>query len=284
MVLLRLCNLQALDQLPATFFDAGIGTSLLHFGLEVLVERLQSLGGGLDRGQEGVVDGLPRRQPLLLVAVQGGLQEVLAVLANPAWHLHLLDHDVLLAVEWEAACNHTEDDNAEGPRVNLQSIVQLVELRTPVRLRAALLLEALAYGQVADRAEVGEVDAALGMLEVLPVLQIVVALQIAVHNIVLVEPIHTLEHHLADVLNDRGVNHTLRLPMQLHALDHVAAPVNLQHDADKDLLVVHVVQLHHARVREFPQHLHFLRDLFQRCLHLVDHLHSVFLARALPLA
>mmetsp|Transcript_38710 Transcript_38710/g.124415 ORF Transcript_38710/g.124415 Transcript_38710/m.124415 type:complete len:450 (+) Transcript_38710:3207-4556(+) len=269
--------LKALHELTTALTDAGIGTSFLDLRHEILVEGLQRLCRRLDGSEEGVVDGSPGRKARLLVPFEGSLQETLAVLATPVRDLHLLNPDVFLPLEREATCHHAENDDSETPNVNFQAVVQLVELRTPVRLRATFRLQTFAFGQVNHSAEIAEVDAATRVFEIHPILQVVVALQIAMHHVALVKPVHTLEHHLAHVLDDRNGDHALRLPMELHAFNHVATPVNLEHHAHEDLLVVDIVQLHDARVRQLLQHVDLLPDLNQRGLHLVNHLHGKLL-------
>mmetsp|Transcript_170743 Transcript_170743/g.542539 ORF Transcript_170743/g.542539 Transcript_170743/m.542539 type:complete len:324 (-) Transcript_170743:107-1078(-) len=240
--------LQAVHELLTALPDARVGTGLAHLGLEVRVEGLLGLGGGLDGSQEGVLQRLSRGQALALLALECAQDEALSLLAAPAGDLDCLGLHVLLALEGEPSGHHAEDDDTQSPDVNLETIVERIELGAPVRLGAALLPQLQARRQVHDGAEVAEVDAAIRVLDLLAVLQVVVALQVAMDDVVLVEPIHALEHHLAHILNARHLYHTFGLPMHLHALDHVSTAVDLKHHAHEDLLVVHVVQLHYTGV------------------------------------
>mmetsp|Transcript_79589 Transcript_79589/g.165313 ORF Transcript_79589/g.165313 Transcript_79589/m.165313 type:complete len:246 (+) Transcript_79589:1521-2258(+) len=231
-----------------------------------------------------MLQSLTGRKSFALVTLQGAQDEGLALLTAAAGHLDGLVLDVILALERETTSDHTENNNAQGPTVDLGAVVQGIELRAPVRLGAALLSQASVRLKVHDRAKIAEVDACVGVLHLLSVLQVVVALQVAVDDVVLMEPIDSLEHHLRYVLDAWHRDDALGLPMQLHALDHVATTIDFQDHADKDLLVVDVVQLHHTRVRKPLEHFDLLLDLGDRGLDLIDHLNCVLVIAALLLA
>mmetsp|Transcript_36999 Transcript_36999/g.105245 ORF Transcript_36999/g.105245 Transcript_36999/m.105245 type:complete len:756 (-) Transcript_36999:12-2279(-) len=277
--------LQALHQLAAALLDSGVGTGFADLRLEPRLHLLHLvLGGGADRRQPPVLQRLLGRDALALVPIERPLDEIAAVLRNSARALDRLVLRVLLAFEGETARDHAEKDNAQRPAINLDAVVQGVELGRPVRLRAAALLQPPAGRHLHHGTKIAQEDAAAGVLDVAPVLQVVVALDISVHDVVLVQPIDALEHHFCHVLADRDGDHALRLPMQLHALDHVAALVDLKDHADEDLLVVDVVKLHDAGVEELLEHLRLLLDLGDWGFDLVNHLDGELFLRPLLLA
>mmetsp|Transcript_77475 Transcript_77475/g.203387 ORF Transcript_77475/g.203387 Transcript_77475/m.203387 type:complete len:572 (-) Transcript_77475:252-1967(-) len=276
--------LQALHQLATALPNSGVRSGLLHLRLPVLVHLLYLGHETLDGRKEGVHEGLIRAEARLLVAVQHALDELFAVLRTPLGDHDLLGLDVFLALEGEAARHEAEHHDADGPDVHLQPVRELEELGGPVRLGAALVAEPRRGAYVGHGAEVAQVDAALRVLDLGPVHEVVVALDVAVDHGVLVQPGDARDHLLADVLDHVDRQHALGLPVGLHALDHIASPVDVHHHAHEYLLVVHVMELHHAGMLQFEEHVCLLLNLDKRRLDLIDHLDRILVLGSLLLA
>mmetsp|Transcript_117284 Transcript_117284/g.328236 ORF Transcript_117284/g.328236 Transcript_117284/m.328236 type:complete len:852 (-) Transcript_117284:87-2642(-) len=277
--------LKALHQLLSPLPDAGVRPELHHLRLDVLGAlagflllhlALRSLHGG----EEGVGQGLRGLEALGLVALEGLVDEVDALRRAPLREVQHLVLHVLLALERELARDEPVHDDADGPIVDLVPVVELEQLGGPIVPRPALLVQPLPLRQLADRAEVAEVQAVAHVGHILEVHHEVVALDVAVDATLGVQPGDSGMHLLAQVLDVPDWDHALRLPVRHHALDHVAALVVLEHHAHEDLLVVHVVQLDHGVVRKLVQHLGLSLDLGERSLDLVDHLHRELVVRA----
>mmetsp|Transcript_12477 Transcript_12477/g.25334 ORF Transcript_12477/g.25334 Transcript_12477/m.25334 type:complete len:347 (-) Transcript_12477:161-1201(-) len=279
--------LEPVDELAAPLGDASVGARLLDVGLEVhvlLLLLLLLLALGLVVGHEGVLGGRLGAEALRLLALQDPLQQLAALLGAPGRDHDLLRLHVLLALEGEAAGHEAVHHHTDGPDVDLQAVVHGEELGRPVGLRPALGVEPIALLQVAHGPEVAEEDAALRVLDGLPVHKVVVTLDVPVHDLLLVEPGDALDHLLAHVGHDADGQHAQRLPVELHALDHVAPLVEVHDHADECLLVVDIMELHDAGMGEPVEHLRLLLDFRERGLDLVDHLDCVLLLRPLLFA
>mmetsp|Transcript_98450 Transcript_98450/g.301151 ORF Transcript_98450/g.301151 Transcript_98450/m.301151 type:complete len:301 (+) Transcript_98450:1215-2117(+) len=221
-------QLEALNQLAAALLDASVRALLPDLRLEIGVHLLHiALRGGPDGGKERVVQRFFGGEAFLLFPLQGLQHELFTLFPTTRWALDSLAEHVILSLEGEPPGDHTEDHHAKRPDVHLQAVVQGVELRPPIGLRAAPRLHPRPRLHLRDCAKIAEVDAACRVFDLPAVLQIVVAFQVTVDAVVRMQPVDALEHHLRHVLARRDRDHALQFPMVLHALDHVAAAVDL---------------------------------------------------------
>mmetsp|Transcript_10112 Transcript_10112/g.25944 ORF Transcript_10112/g.25944 Transcript_10112/m.25944 type:complete len:230 (+) Transcript_10112:1826-2515(+) len=199
--------------------------------------------------------------PLDLVPLQQSVDEFGAVVWAPLGHGELLELHVLLALEWELARNQAEHHHTYSPAVHLHRIVQLVELRRPIVLRAALLRQALDGLYLSDGAEVAKIQSLVHVLDQCFPHHEVVTLDVSVYAIHGVHPGNRIMHLLAKELDVGNRDHALGLPMCHHALDHIASPVEFQHHTHEHLLIINVVQLDARRMFQLLQHLGLFLDL-----------------------
>mmetsp|Transcript_12829 Transcript_12829/g.38174 ORF Transcript_12829/g.38174 Transcript_12829/m.38174 type:complete len:356 (+) Transcript_12829:865-1932(+) len=243
----------------------GLGVGVLV----ALSERLLLL-----RADPRVLQDLAGGRASGLLLVEHDLDEVLARRVHPSRYSHELVPDVLLVFEREARRDQAEHDDAQRPHVHLHAVAPVVHLRRPVHLRAALHAESGAGRGITGHTKVGEDHPALPVRDVGAVQQVVVALDVAVHDLLAVAVGYAPGHLVREV----GAFHALHLPpgleVALHARHHVPALVQVHDDTDEAPLVVDAVALHDVRVVQGLHQPSLLLDDLQRRLHLVDHLHG----------
>mmetsp|Transcript_21313 Transcript_21313/g.47077 ORF Transcript_21313/g.47077 Transcript_21313/m.47077 type:complete len:285 (+) Transcript_21313:1569-2423(+) len=230
-----------------------------------------------------MLQSLRATQALRFVTSKHLENQILAALGNGALEFHILALDVLLGPKGKSAAGDTVEEHPERPDVHLHTIVVVVELWRPVKLRAAALLQTFAWLAVTDCAKVAEVDLALRVEDVRVVHKKVVPFNVSVHDILAVEPRDAFNRSPENVDNFVHRNHSLLLPVLLHALDEIAPLEDVHHHADKDLFKVDIHKPHDRRVSKAMEHLNLTFDVIQRTLHLVDHFDCILLGRRLSL-
>mmetsp|Transcript_147938 Transcript_147938/g.412052 ORF Transcript_147938/g.412052 Transcript_147938/m.412052 type:complete len:555 (+) Transcript_147938:714-2378(+) len=224
--------LQTPHQLAAPLRNAGVGAGLLDVGREVHLLHLLVLV--LPRRlHERVQGGLLRAETILLLPLEELVEQVPALLGAPRWDHDLLVLDVILSLEGEAARHKAIHDDPNGPDVNLEAVVHREELGRPVGLRPALRGEPLLALDLAHGAEVAQEDAALRVLDVLPVHEVVVALDVAVHDLLGVQKVQPLAD-LPGVLAHEA--YAVRPKLVEHPLDR-AAGHELEEDQEGGVLL-----------------------------------------------
>mmetsp|Transcript_21863 Transcript_21863/g.65243 ORF Transcript_21863/g.65243 Transcript_21863/m.65243 type:complete len:751 (-) Transcript_21863:62-2314(-) len=224
--------------------------------------------------EEGVAEELRRAGPLVLVLDEGLGEEVLERGLGHLGEADLPGLDVDLPLEGELAGHHAEEHHACRPDVDLQRVVEPEDLGGPVHLRAARRLQARPRQTLMHRAEVAENEPYIGIGHVGAVHEVVVALDVPVGAVVLVQPGNGHQHLLREPRELLCRDHTAVRPLPLGALDEITSEEVHDH-ADEDLLLEDGLQLDDAGVLQPPEHLALLPDLVKRGLDPVDHLDGV---------
>mmetsp|Transcript_104994 Transcript_104994/g.296679 ORF Transcript_104994/g.296679 Transcript_104994/m.296679 type:complete len:271 (-) Transcript_104994:320-1132(-) len=242
--------IQPADELLPPLLDA-----VVHVGLAQLLARLVLILG-LARvlrlcvalAEPGVLHHLPGVEPLLLALFEAAPDQVLAGRVHALGDPDLFGPDVALVLEGEAPADQAVHDDAHGPNVNFKSIILVKKFGRPEDLRPNGSGKTVAWLDAHGRAEVREHDAALRVSDVPARHQVVVPLDVAVDNALVVQEIDAgphLAHHRHDVV--AGYLPSV-LQVHLQALDEVAAAVLVHDDADEAPLVEDAVDLDDVRV------------------------------------
>mmetsp|Transcript_86208 Transcript_86208/g.222032 ORF Transcript_86208/g.222032 Transcript_86208/m.222032 type:complete len:333 (+) Transcript_86208:1854-2852(+) len=240
-----------------------------HVVVDLVRQRVGRLGAA---GDPRMLHDLAGVGPALLVLVEHDFDELFASRMDPLWDLRHLALDVVFVLEREARRDQAEHDDAQRPHVHLQAVALRVDLRCPVHLRPALYTQTVLGPGFAGHAEVGEDDLAQLVRDVLPVEEVVVALDVSVHDPLVVAVLDGRGHLVREVGHLAALHLPLCPEVVLHARHHVAAGVEVHDDADETPLVEDAMALDDVRVVQSQHQPSLFLDHLQGRLHLVDHL------------
>mmetsp|Transcript_50502 Transcript_50502/g.153627 ORF Transcript_50502/g.153627 Transcript_50502/m.153627 type:complete len:255 (+) Transcript_50502:238-1002(+) len=185
--------------------------------------------------------------------------------------------DLLLPPEGKRARHQAEHDDAEGPDIDLVSIVLLEELRGPISARPAIFRQPLAREAFARSIKIAQVNLVIGVRDVFHVHHEIVTLHVTVDTVPGLDKRDSAPHLSGKVLYGPNVHLAVCFPMRNHTLDHVSALVQLHHEAHRELVMdmEHGMQLGYRRVLQPLHHGNLFVDVIvARRLEPVDHFDS----------